>query len=94
MNNQEIYSMVTNMRSNMLVLNDIVYYVSYVIDTNELYAGTATNAGVAKEYAVQYDSDMDLDYNLEVLTDLMSKDYLNMALDSEIDFDIYDTINN
>ena len=93
MNNQEIYKMVTNMRSNMLVLNDNVYYVYYDMDTNELFAGPATNAGIIKWYAVQYDTDMDLDYNLEILTDLMSKDYLNMELDSEIDFDVYDTNN-
>ena len=93
MNNQEIYNMVTNMRSNMLLFNFIEYYVSYDMDTNELYAGTATNCGIAKEYAVQYDSDMDLDYNLEILTDLMSQDYMNMELDSEIDFDVYDTNN-
>ena len=93
MNNQEIYNMVTNMRSNMLLFNFIEYYVSYDKDTNELFAGTATNAGIAKEYAVQYDTDMDLDYNLEGLFDLMSQDYLNMELDSEIDFDVYDTNN-
>ena len=93
MNNQEIYNMVTNMRSNMLVLNDIVYYVSYDMDTNELYAGTATNAGIAKEYAVQYDTDMDLDYNLEGLLDSMNEDPCNWELDSEIDFDVYDTNN-
>ena len=93
MDNQEIYSMITNMRSNMLVLNNIVYYVSYDMDTNELFAGTATNSGIAKEYAVQYDTDMDLDYNLEGLIDLMNNDPCNWEIDSEIDFDIYDTNN-
>ena len=93
MNNQEIYSMVTNMRSNMLVFNDNVYYVSYNTATNELFAGTATNAGIAKEYVVQYDSDMDLDYNLEGLIDLMNEDPCNWELDSEIDFDVYDPNN-
>ena len=81
MNNQEIYEMVTNMRSNMLVFNENVYYVSYDMDTNELYAGSATNAGIAKEYAVQYDSDMNLDYNLEGLVDLMMQDECNWELD-------------
>ena len=85
MNNQEIYNMVTNMRSNMLVFNDTVYYVSYDIDTNELFAGTATNCGVAKEYIVQYDIDRDLDYNLEGLFDLMNEDPINWDIDSEID---------
>ena len=93
MNNQEIYNMVTNMRSNMLVLNDFVYYVSYDMYTNELFAGTAANCGIAKEYAVQYDSDMDLDYNLEGLVDLMMKDECNWELDPEIDFDFYDPNN-
>ena len=93
MNNQEIYSMVTNMRSNMLVLNDIVYYVSYNVDTNELFAGTATNCGIAKQYAVQYDADMDLDYNLEGLFDLMNDDPCNWELDPGIDFDVDDTNN-
>ena len=80
MNNQEIYNMVTNMRSNMLVFNDTVYYVSYDIDTNELFAGTATNCGIAKEYVIQYDPDMDLDYNLDGLIDLMMQDECNWEL--------------
>lgn len=87
MNNQEIYKMVTNMRSNMLVFNDNVYYVSYDIETNELFAGTATNCGIAKEYAVQYDSDMSLDYNLEGLVDLMLEDECNLDIDTDIDVD-------
>ena len=93
MNNQEIYSMVTNMRSNMLVINDFVYYISYDKDTNELFAGSATNAGISKEYVVQYDTDMDLYYNLDGLIDLMNEDSCNWEIDSEIDFDIYDTNN-
>ena len=93
MNNQEIYNLVTNMRSNMLVLNDIVYYVSYDMDTNELFAGSATNAAISKQYAVQYDIDMDLDYNLNGLLDLINEDPCNWEIDSEIDFDIYDTNN-
>lgn len=87
MNNQEIYKMVTNMRSNMLVFNNNVYYVSYDIDTNELFAGTATNSGISKEYAVQYDSDMSLDYNLDGLIDLMMKDECNWDIDTDIDVD-------
>ena len=93
MNNKEIYKMVTNMRSNMLVFNDNVYYVSYDIDTNELFAGSATNCGISKEYAVQYDSDMSLDYNLDGLLDLINEDPCNWELDPEIDFDMYDTNN-
>ena len=85
MNNQEIYNMVTNMRSNMLVFNDTVYYVSYDMDTNELFAGTATNVGIAKEYVVQYDADMCLDYNLEGLIDLINEDPTNWEIDSKID---------
>ena len=87
MNNQEIYKMVTNMRSNMLVFNDNVYYVSYDIDTNELFAGTATNTGISKEYAVPYDSDMSLDYNLDGLIDLMMQDECNWDIDTDIDVD-------
>jgi len=82
MNNQEIYNMVTNMRSNMLVFNDAVYYVSYDMDTNELFAGTATNVGIAKKYAVQYDTDKGLDYNLEGLVDLINEDPTNWEIDS------------
>ena len=93
MNNQEIYNMVTNMRSNMLLFNFIEYYISYDMDTNELFAGTATNCGIAKEYAVQYDTDMDLDYNLEGLLDLMNEDPCNWELGPEINFDVYDTNN-
>ena len=85
MNNQEIYNMVTNMRSNMLVFNDTVYYVSYDMDTNELFAGTATNSGIAKKYIVQYDADMCLDYNLEGLVDLINEDPTNWEIDTEID---------
>ena len=87
MNNQEIYKMVTNMRSNMLVFNDNVYYVSYDIDTNELFAGSAANTGISKEYAVQYDSDMSLDYNLDGLIDLMLEDECNWDIDTDIDVD-------
>ena len=87
MNNQEIYKMVTNMRSNMLVFNNNAYYVFYDIDTNELFAGSATNIGVSKEYAVQYDSDMSLDYNLEGLVDLMLEDECNWDIDTDIDVD-------
>ena len=89
MNNQEIYNLVTNMRSNMLVLNNIVYYISYDMDTNEIFAGTATNSGIAKEYSLQYDTDMDLDYNLNGLLDLINEDPCNWELDSGIDFDFY-----
>ena len=85
MNNQEVYNTVTNMRSNILVFSDTVYYVSYDLDTNELFAGTAANTGIAKEYAVQYDTDMCLDYNLEVLIDLINEDLTNLEIDSEID---------
>ena len=81
MNSQEIYNMVTNMRSNMLVFNDTVYYVSYDMDTNELFAGTATNCGISKEYTVQYDTDMDLSYNLEGLIDLINEDPINCEID-------------
>ena len=93
MNNQEIYKMVTNMRSNMLVFNDFVYYVSYDTDTNELFAGTATNAGISKDYAVQYDTDMNLDYNLDGLLDLINEDPCNWELDPEIDFNTHDSNN-
>ena len=87
MNNQEIYKMVTNMRSNILVFNYNVYYVSYDIDTNEIFAGTATNIGVSKEYTVYYDSDMSLDYNLDGLIDLMMQDECNWDIDTDIDVD-------
>ena len=87
MNNQEIYKMVTNMRSNILVFNDNVYYVSYDMDTNELFAGSATNIGVSKDYTVDYDSDMSLDYNLEGLVDLMLEDECNWDIDTDIDVD-------
>ena len=87
MNNREIYKMVTNMRSNMLVFNDNVYYVSYDIDTNELFAGTATNTGISKDYSIYYDSDMSLDYNLDGLIDLMMQDECNWDIDTDIDVD-------
>mgnify|MGYP003451658414 CR=1 FL=1 len=93
MNNQEIYGMVTNMRSSMLVFNGNGYYVSYDIDTNELFAGTATNTGISKYYTVDYDSDMSLDYNLDGLMDLMMQDECNWDIDTDIDVDIYDTNN-
>ena len=87
MNNQEIYKMVTNMRSNVLVFNGNAYYVSYDIDTNELFAGTATNTGISKDYTVYYDSDMSLDYNLDGLVDLMMQDECNWDIDTDIDVD-------
>lgn len=69
---QEILDKVHSMRSNIFDLTEEGYgvlYIDYDPQTNELYAGGATNAGIIKEYSVDYDDSQSLDYNLEGLYD-------------------------
>lgn len=69
---QEILDKVHSMRSNIFDLTEEGYgvlYIDYDPQTNELYAGGATNAGIIKKYSVDYDDSHSLDYNLEGLYD-------------------------
>ena len=69
---QEILDKVHSMRSNIFDMTEEGYgvlYIDYDPQTNELYAGGATNAGIIKEYSVDYDVSQSLDYNLEGLYD-------------------------
>lgn len=69
---QEILDQVHSMRSNIFDMTEEGYgvlYIDYDPQTNELYAGGATNAGIIKEYSVDYDDSRSLDYNLEGLYD-------------------------
>ena len=69
---QEILDKVHSMRSNIFDMTEEGYgvlYIDYDPQTNELYAGGATNAGIIKEYSVDYDDSQSLDYNLEGLYD-------------------------
>lgn len=67
---ETILQQVHSMRSNMLEMpNGDALYVDYNPDTNELYAGYGTNAGVAPRYTIEYDVDFDLDQNLQALYD-------------------------
>jgi len=69
---QEILDKVHSMRSNIFDMTEEGYgvlYIDYDPQTNELYAGGATNAGIIKEYTVDYDDSQSLDYNLEGLYD-------------------------
>lgn len=70
--NQDILQMVHSMRSNILDLSEDGYgvlYVDYDPRTNELFAGYASNAGISKNFTIQYDGDYTLDQNLEALVD-------------------------
>lgn len=70
--NQDILKMVHSMRSNILDLSEDGYgilYIDYDPRTNELFAGYASNAGISKNFVIQYDSDYTLDQNLEALVD-------------------------
>lgn len=70
--NQDILKMVRSMRSNVLDLSEDGYgvlYVDYDPRTNELFAGYASNAGISKNFTIQYNSDCTLDQNLEALVD-------------------------
>lgn len=70
--NQDILKMVHSMRSNILDLSEDGYgvlYVDYDPRTNELFAGYGSNAGISKNFTIQYDSDYTLDQNLEALVD-------------------------
>ena len=70
--NQDILKMVHSMRSNIIDLSEDGYgvlYVDYDPQTNELFAGSASNAGISKNFIIQYDRDYTLDQNLEALVD-------------------------
>ena len=70
--NQDILKMVHSMRSNILDFSEDGYgilYVDYDPRTNELFAGHASNAGIKKNFTIQYDSEYTLDQNLEALVD-------------------------
>ena len=67
---QEILDKVHSMRSNILDMTEEGYgvlYIDYDPQTNELYAGGATNIGIIKEYSVDYDDSRSLDDNIEWL---------------------------
>lgn len=69
---QEILDKVHSMRSNIFDMTEEGYgvlYIDYDPQTNELYAGGATNIGIIKKYSVDYDDSQSLDYNLEGLYD-------------------------
>lgn len=66
-NNERVAALVSNMRSNIIELPSAVLYVSYDTEKNELFAGQATNAGVFKEFVIDYDHDKTLDVNLNDL---------------------------
>ena len=70
--NQDILKMVHSMRSNVLDLSEDGYgilNIDYDPRTNELFAGYASNAGISKNFAIQYDIEHTLDQNLEALVD-------------------------
>ena len=67
-----ILKQVRSMRSNILDLSEDGYgilYVDYDPKSNELYAGYATNAGIPKDFTIQYDENFSLDENLEALVE-------------------------
>lgn len=69
---EDILNMVRSMRSNVLDLSEDGYgilHVDYDPQTNELYAGYATNTGIPKNFSIQYDTDFSLDENLQALVE-------------------------
>lgn len=76
---------INKMRSNCIVLNDIVYYVCYDMNSNVLYSGTATNTGIIREYEIEVDLDRTLEFNLEGLLVIMQEDPDNWESEEEND---------
>lgn len=53
--------------------DSVVLYVDY--QDGKLIAGNATNAGVIPEFEIEYDKDFDIDWNLNVLHDIIVKEH-------------------
>ena len=69
---EDISAQLGHLRSNMFDLSEEglgVVSFDYDPNTNELYAGYATNAGIPKQFVIEYDDDFDLDSNLQALVD-------------------------
>ena len=81
-----ILRQVRSMRSNILDLSEDGYgilYVDYDPETNELFAGDGTNAGIIPQYSIEYDNDFSLDENLQALVE----EIYNSPNSEEEDFD-------
>lgn len=71
-NENEILRQVHSLRSNILDFTEDGYgvlYIDYDPQTNELYAGGATNSGIIRDYSIQYDPDFSIDQNIEALVE-------------------------
>ena len=74
MDNKEIFEEIRSMPFNVIDLsedNKGILYVDYDPETNELYAGYATNTGIPKNFVIQYDSNFSLDENLQALVEII-----------------------
>lgn len=72
--NEMVDAVIKNLRSNMLQAdNGDVLYIGYDKEKNQLYAGSATNAGIIREYTKNYDHEEAFDSNIETF----SEDVLN-----------------
>lgn len=63
---EEVEQRVHSLRSNMIGLeNGDAVYFDYDPSQNVLYAGGATNAGIVRDYTMEYDFDYSFDQNLQ-----------------------------
>lgn len=61
------------MVSGTIVAPDESCELGYFLEENTLYAGFISNAGVSKDWVMDYDKDFTLDQNLEALCDLITE---------------------
>lgn len=76
-NLEEEFDPMKDARSNILEFpnggDNIVLYVEY--KDGKLIAGSATNAGIIPEFEIEYDKDFDLDWNLNVLYNVIVEEH-------------------
>jgi hypothetical protein len=72
MENKEIKEQMESIMCNIIDLSEDghgILYFDYDSETNELYAGYATNVGIPKNFVIQYDKDFSFDENLQALVE-------------------------
>lgn len=82
---QTIYDEYRNMTKEPVIEfpNGDYFYVVVDPETKSIYAGSATNTGVFREYEIEVDEDGTLDSNLEALYDYMIEDNPELTMSAE-----------
>ena len=82
---QTIYDEYRNMTKEPIIEfpNGDYFYVVVDPETNSIYAGSATNTGISREYDIAIDEDGTLDSNLEALYDYMIEENPELTYDAE-----------